>query len=115
MYDPAIIRAECERVLRQNWCEGSREYAGQHYDYAYTCPSIYHYYHQWLWDSCFTAIAWTHFDLSRARRELLSLIAPQREDGRIGHMIFWQKEPLDRSDYVRANVPSRTSLMTETI
>ena len=30
--------------------------------FAYTCPSPSHYPWQWYWDSCFTAIAWRHFD-----------------------------------------------------
>jgi hypothetical protein len=83
----AAIRANCERVLRQNWREGKRKSDGT--PFAYTCPSPGHYPWQWYWDSSFTAIAWRHFDPARSRRELESLLAAQRADGFIGHTIFW--------------------------
>ncbi len=77
----------CERVLRQNWREGLAAADGT--PFAYTCPSPGHYPWQWYWDSCFTAIAWRHFDPEHSRRELESLIAAQRPDGFIAHTIFW--------------------------
>ena len=33
---------------------------------AYTCPSVTLYPHQWLWDSCFTAIGIARYDPARA-------------------------------------------------
>ncbi len=86
-----LVRRRCEEVLRQNWREGTR--AGDEQPYAFTCPSPGRYPWQWYWDSCFHAIAWRHFDPARSRRELESLLAAQRDDGFIGHTIFWQ-EPL---------------------
>jgi hypothetical protein len=77
----------CEATLRQNWREGTRKRDGV--PFAYTCPSPGNYPWQWYWDSCFTAITWRHFDPGRSRRELESLLAAQREDGFIGHTIFW--------------------------
>jgi hypothetical protein len=85
--DTARVREACESILRANWREGMRSADGVRF--AYTCPSPSHYPWQWYWDSCFTAIAWRHFDPSRSRRELESLLAAQREDGFIGHTIFW--------------------------
>ena len=58
------VRAQCEAVLRQNWREGVRATDGT--PFAYTCPSPGHYPWQWYWDSCFTAIAWRHFDPARS-------------------------------------------------
>ena len=81
------VRSVCERVLRQNWREGTATADGK--PFAYTCPSPGHYPWQWYWDSCFTAIAWRHFDPEHSRRELGSLLAAQRPDGFIGHTIFW--------------------------
>ena len=52
-------------------------------------PKIYPY--QWLWDSCFHAIALSHFDPVAAQQELRSLFAMQYEDGMVPHMIFWKK------------------------
>jgi hypothetical protein len=81
------LRRLCKATLDQNWREGLRE--GDRVAFAYTCPSPRHYPWQWYWDSCFTAVAWRHFDPERSRRELESLLAAQRPDGFIGHTIFW--------------------------
>jgi hypothetical protein len=85
--DRAQIFAECERVLRANWREGTRESDGR--PFAYTCPAAGHYPWQWYWDSCFAAITWRRLDPQRSRLELESLLNAQREDGFIGHTIFW--------------------------
>ena len=39
---------------------------------TYTQPAKDLYPHQWLWDSCFTAIGLRHFDVERAQTELKS-------------------------------------------
>ncbi|MGH2916100.1 MAG: MGH1-like glycoside hydrolase domain-containing protein [Solirubrobacteraceae bacterium] len=80
-----LIRDRCEMVLRQNWREGALDGT----PFAYTCPSPGHYPWQWYWDSCFHAIVWRRIDPDRARRELATLLAAQRDDGFIGHTIFW--------------------------
>jgi hypothetical protein len=99
-----------ERVLRGNWVEGEREGEG----FAYTRPSPGRYPWQWYWDSCFAAIAWRHFDPSRSRLELETLLAAQRADGFVGHTIFWERPvSLDRLPFY--NVASRRALQTETI
>ena len=85
--DTTTVRDACESTLRRNWREGVRTSDGV--PFAYTCPSPAHYPWQWYWDSSFTAITWRHFEPSRSRRELESLLAAQREDGFIGHTIFW--------------------------
>jgi hypothetical protein len=108
----STIPALCESTLRQNWREGFREADGV--PFAYTCPSPGHYPWQWYWDSCFTAIAWRHFDPSRARRELESLLSAQREDGFIGHTIFWNT-PLTGRRRWTYNVISPDAAMTASI
>jgi hypothetical protein len=105
----AVLR-EAERVLRQNWREGERRGVR----YAYTQPSPGRYPWQWYWDSCFAAIVWRRFDPARARAELESLLAAQREDGFIGHTIFWS-HPVSLLRSAFYNVASRGSLQTETI
>ena len=55
---------------------------------AYTCPSVRLYPHQWLWDSCFTAIGIPRFDASRAADELRALFRGQWDNGMLPHMIF---------------------------
>jgi hypothetical protein len=106
------LRAMCAITLRQNWREGVRNADGV--PFAYTCPSPGHYPWQWYWDSCFTAIAWRHFDSTHARRELESLLAAQREDGFIGHTIFWNT-PLEGRRRYTYNVTPPGAPMTASI
>jgi hypothetical protein len=54
----------------------------------YTCPSVRLYPHQWLWDSCFTAIGIARFDPPRAADELRALFRGQWDNGMLPHMIF---------------------------
>ena len=53
-----------------------------------TCPSLKLYPHQWLWDSCFTAIGIARFDPHRAAGELRALLRGQWANGMVPHMIF---------------------------
>ncbi len=108
MQEPVVGIAE--RVLRQNWLEGERDGTA----FAYTRPDPTRYPWQWYWDSCFAAVAWRGFDRSRSRRELESLLAAQREDGFIGHTIFWDR-PVSLSRLPFYNVASRRAFQTETI
>ena len=110
--DIAAVRDRCGRTLRQNWREGVR--ASDRVPFAYTCPSPDHYPWQWYWDSCFTAIAWRHFDAGRSRRELQSLLAAQRPDGFIGHTIFWNQR-LEGTRRFTYNVTSPNAPMTASI
>jgi hypothetical protein len=80
------VRALCERTLAGNWTVGERNGV----EFAYTRPSPERYRWQWYWDSCFNAIIWRRFDPERSRRELCTLLAAAREDGFIGHTIFWE-------------------------
>ena len=92
--------------------EGVRE--GDRTPFAYTRPSPNHYPWQWFWDSCFAAIAWRRLEPWRARRELETLLAAQREDGFIGHTIFWSGPPRDLRRFTY-NIVSRTATMTASI
>jgi glycogen debranching enzyme len=99
-----------ERVLRENWIEGKRKDTS----FAYTRPSPGRYPWQWYWDSCFTAIVWRRFEAERARAELETLLAAQRDDGFIGHTIFWDR-PVSLTRRAFYNVRSRSSFSTDTI
>lgn len=54
----------------------------------YTIPAKGLYPHQWLWDSCFIAIGLRHYDLPRAKTEILSLLRGQWDNGMLPHMII---------------------------
>lgn len=60
-------------------------------EYQYTLPSPISYPYQWFWDSCFHAIVLSHFNTDDAKRELMSLVAKQFDNGMIPHMIYWQR------------------------
>ena len=57
----------------------------------FTLPAPVSYPFQWFWDSCFHAIVWTHFDRERAADELRSLLAWQRPNGFVPHVVFWDQ------------------------
>ncbi|MBD3387645.1 MAG: glycoside hydrolase [Candidatus Altiarchaeales archaeon] len=57
-------------------------------DGSSTRPSPRLYPHQWLWDSCFIAVGYSHFNVSRAKREILSALGGQWENGMIPHIRF---------------------------
>ncbi len=74
------------------------ELHGIHYDY--TCPSPKNYPHQFLWDSCFHAIALTHFDIERAKNEIRTLFIKQRSDGFISCVTIWKyRHPFEKLFY----------------
>jgi hypothetical protein len=106
------VRDLCEATLLTNWREGVRERDGA--AYAYTRPSPGHYPFQWYWDSCFTAISWRHFDAGRTRAELESLLSAQRDDGFIGHTIFWDT-PLNERQRLTYNVVNPHDPMTASV
>jgi hypothetical protein len=110
--DATAVRAASEATLRRNWREGARH--GDGLPFAYTCPSPRHYPWQWYWDSCFAAIVWRRFDAERSRRELETLLSVERDDGFIGHTIFWNT-PLRGLRRYTYNVISRDAEMTSSI
>ena len=73
-------RAECARVLYGNLLDWDVQ---KHLRYRYTAPAKEKgkYLPQWLWDSCFHAIAYRWFDTAMAWEELLSLLVHQVPDG----------------------------------
>ncbi|HEX5374520.1 MAG TPA: hypothetical protein VFW48_00005, partial [Solirubrobacterales bacterium] len=97
-------------MLRSNWVEGEREGV----PFGYTQPSPSRYPWQWYWDSCFAAIVRRRFEPGRSRTELETLLAAQRDDGFIGHTIFWEG-PVALSRLPFYNVASPRSFQTGTI
>ncbi|MBI2549916.1 hypothetical protein HYV83_01925 [Candidatus Woesearchaeota archaeon] len=75
--DEKMVIEDAKRLLIQN-----RKTVGS---WTFTVPSPHEYRHQWLWDSCFHAIALRHFDTAAAEKELLSLVASQHRNGMVPH------------------------------
>ncbi|HZQ08443.1 MAG TPA: trehalase family glycosidase [Anaerolineae bacterium] len=99
--DRITLRAEAHRVLQLN-DRGD-----------FTTPSPGQYPHQWNWDAALVALGWAHFDIHRARAEILSLLRAQWRDGMVPHIIyhqgasdyfpypaFWQTESLEHGGTV---------------
>lgn len=75
------VRRQAVDVLREN-DRGS-----------YTVPTRGLYPFQWNWDSCFTALGQSHYDLDRAWTEIETLFAHQWDDGMVPHMVFHEAAP----------------------
>ncbi len=87
---------------------------------AYTAPvSSGMYPHQWLWDSCFIAIGQRHYNIERAKMEILSLFEGQWDNGMLPNMILsGDKRSRDSNiwrSWVNPNAPDdvRTSGITQ--
>jgi glycogen debranching enzyme len=81
------VTALVNGLLRSNLCTGRDGRTGA--EYRYLCPSPGEYPWQWLWDSCFHAVATAHVDPEHAAAELVTLASTQREDGFIPHITYW--------------------------
>jgi hypothetical protein len=82
------LAAAARAVLEVNWR-----------DEGYTVPNAEVYPFQWLWDSCFHAIAWAELGESdRASSELAHLFRTQTADGFVAH-IDYEFAPLHHADF----------------
>lgn len=70
------ILEECKNVLKLNDLGG------------WTRPAAGLYPHQWLWDSCFTAIGLRHLNIKRAQKEIKNLFRGQWKNGMLPNMIL---------------------------
>lgn len=77
-------------------------------DYQFTVPSPVSYPYQWLWDSCFHAIILSHLSIEDAKKELLSLVSKQFENGMIPHMIYWKNVGKPKPDWGKEGTSSIT-------
>jgi Mannosylglycerate hydrolase MGH1-like glycoside hydrolase domain len=84
------MRDAVHALYDRNRQQGVAPWCGLAYDFV--CPSTGTYPFQWFWDSCFHTIALAHFDMSRARSEIRSLLANAQPDGFVAHVTFWQRE-----------------------
>jgi Mannosylglycerate hydrolase MGH1-like glycoside hydrolase domain len=93
------LRAGARRVLEASWREAD----------GFCPPNPEVYPHQWLWDSCFHAIAWSALGDPRGARELASCLDGQLESGFVPHMRYLgpsaNRGPLaDRSSFTQPPV-----------
>ena len=84
------LREKIKNIIFLNIEAGYSKYLEK--SYLYIKPSHEKYPFQWWWDTCFhICILCSLGEYELAKRNLLSLFAMQREDGFIGHMIYWQR------------------------
>src|SRR5579859_4312977 len=76
------VDAASRRVLERNWVA----------EQGFTMPNRRKYPWQWLWDSCFHAIAWSVLGDARCRTELETLFSLQLPSGFLPHMGY-QSDP----------------------
>lgn len=88
--DIARVVTDARRVLSSNRQRGVSEWQGRAYDFV--CPSPRSYPFQWLWDSCFHAIALLTVDPELAKQELRCLLQGAQPDGFLPHMLLWEKQ-----------------------
>lgn len=70
------LSSEAHRILNKNWKEG------------FTIPTSKLYPFQWNWDSGFTSIGHSYFNLDYAIQELETLFSGQWENGMVPHILF---------------------------
>ncbi len=105
------IRRAARGVLERNWREGV---TADGVPFAFARPDRDKFPAQFLWDSCFHALAWSRIDPARGAQELRSLVSAQEPDGHIGHTIFWDA-PIRASRRAFYNVLAPGDRMTRTI
>ena len=69
--------AKAKTVLEGNFQEG-----------GFTIPSKGLYPFQWKWDSGFIALGFAHYDMDKAKKEIVTLLNAQWENGFIPHIVF---------------------------
>lgn len=103
------IAKKIKKVLYENMIKG--ELTGRGMRFHYTKPSPETYPFQFFWDTCFHVFIWCALgEHKMAKEHLKSLFAMQKDDGFIGHMIYWDRlKPGRVSDFFSLSHGSKTS------
>ncbi len=82
---------------------------------GYTVPTHGLYPFQWNWDSCLSALGFSHFDEERAWTEIDTLFANQWPDGMVPHIVFHEEDDgyFPGPDVWRTGRPVPTSGITQ--
>jgi hypothetical protein len=83
-------------------------------EYRFHCPDASKFPAQFLWDSCWHAIALRHIDPAAARDELRTLLRAQEPDGFLPHTILWHR-PVRLSRRFHYALQRRSDRVTRTI
>lgn len=77
----------CYDYLESNLCEGSRWGMDYHF---YRPASTKYSNSQWLWDSGWHMLVWSHRDVDNSVKDLRTMLQFQQENGFIPEMIYWE-------------------------
>lgn len=84
------LRMSVAGLYERNACEGYSPLEDAHYCYVKPSPKKYPF--QWFWDTFFHVFVLTSMGMNEvAQRNIRSLFLLQRDDGFVGHMIFWKR------------------------
>ncbi len=84
------IRNQVKEILFKNVNEGYSKYFKV--NYSLIQPSIATYPFQYFWDTCLHVFILTALnECELAKKNMLSLFAVQRDDGFVGHIIYWDR------------------------
>ena len=83
-------------------------------EYRFHCPDAHKFPAQFLWDSCWHAIALRHLDPAAARDELRTLLRALEPDGFLPHTILWHR-PVRLSRRFHYSLQRRSDRVTRTI
>ena len=83
-------------------------------EYRFHCPDASKFPAQFLWDSCWHAIALRHLDPAAARDELRTLLRAQEADGFLPHTILWHR-PVRLSRRFHYSLQRHSDRVTRTI
>jgi glycogen debranching enzyme len=61
-------------------------------DSQYTKAGSKLYPHQWLWDTCFIAMGYSHFDNQQAKKEIIKMLKAQWKNGLVPHIKYNSKK-----------------------
>ena len=95
------LSARVQKLLMDNMITGGGKNKPQ---FHFTRPSPSRYPYQFFWDTCFHAFIWCSLNNSEmAKKHIRSLFAFQKEDGFVGHMIYWDRlKPGRFADYFQS-------------
>ena len=99
------LRSKAQEILIGNWMDG------------FTIPTKKLYPFQWNWDSGFTSLGISHFNLDYSIQELQSLFSGQWENGMVPHIIFHsenEKTYFPNYDFWNANVNNGAPISPKT-
>jgi glycogen debranching enzyme len=83
------IFEKTRKVIFENMIKSERE-GGKKFHYTKPSPSRYPF--QFFWDTCFHVFILNALgEHTMAKEHLISLFAMQKEDGFVGHMIYWDR------------------------